>query len=50
MDEFPEALILFTDGGGPHPKYPPEYPVLWVMVETSPDLKMNCGEQIWLDP
>jgi predicted metal-dependent peptidase len=48
-DELPEALILFTDGKGRHPEYPPEYPVLWVMVETDPNIKMNFGEQIWLD-
>jgi predicted metal-dependent peptidase len=28
LDELPEALILFTDGYGPHPEYPPEYPWL----------------------
>ena len=50
LDEIPDAVIFFTDGYGPHPEYSPEYPVLWVMVETDSDLKMNFGEQIWLDP
>ena len=50
LEELPEALILFTDGYGPHPNYPQDYPVLWVMVETNPDVRMNCGEQIWMDP
>jgi predicted metal-dependent peptidase len=49
LDEMPDAVILFTDGYGPHPEYPPEYPVLWVMVETTPDIQMTFGEQIWLD-
>lgn len=49
LNDIPDAVIFFTDGYGPHPSYPPEYPVLWVMVETAADLKMNFGEQIWLD-
>lgn len=50
LDEYPDAVIIFTDGWGPVPEIPPEYPVLWVMVETESDLKMPFGEQIWTDP
>ena len=29
----PGLLIFLTDGAGPAPEYPPEYPVLWVLTE-----------------
>jgi predicted metal-dependent peptidase len=49
LDELPDCVVFFTDGGGPHPEYHPEYPVLWVMIDTPRDMEMNFGEQIWLD-
>jgi predicted metal-dependent peptidase len=38
FDELPSALILLTDGYGPWPEQEPEYPVLWILVD-SPELE-----------
>jgi len=45
MDEPPSALILLTDGYGPWPVEAPDYPVLWILVD-SPELEeqISYGE------
>jgi len=50
LDEPPSALILLTDGYGPWPVDPPDYPVLWILID-SPELEKDIpyGEVALID-
>lgn len=46
----PCALIYFTDGHGPAPAAPPEYPVLWLMKDRKHTAKpANWGQVVYID-
>jgi predicted metal-dependent peptidase len=42
----PDALVMFTDGDGYFPKYPPAYPVIWVLTSKPGDHTPPFGEVI----
>ena len=48
LDKNPECLIYFTDGFGPAPILPPDYPVIWVLLpEGVPPAKW--GEVVYMN-
>ena len=50
LEDPPSALILLTDGYGPWPVDPPDYPVLWILID-SPELEKDIpyGEVALID-